>query len=110
MEMTITHARYTAGQQVAAPHIHLEHTDAFYVLEGEQIGPEGLLRRVAVASLPDLTLPPGQDPRAVDCSQAASHSSRWRGASVSPANRAATALTPQVFALLPGPLRPHPYA
>ncbi len=34
-EITITHARYSAGQRVAGPHIHLEHTDAFYVLEGE---------------------------------------------------------------------------
>ena len=34
-EITITHARYSAGQQVAGPHIHHEHTDAFYVLEGE---------------------------------------------------------------------------
>ena len=34
-EVTITHARYSAGQQVAAPHVHHEHTDAFYVLEGE---------------------------------------------------------------------------
>jgi quercetin dioxygenase-like cupin family protein len=34
-EITITHARYAAGQQVVSPHIHHEHTDAFYVLEGE---------------------------------------------------------------------------
>ncbi|MGB0097636.1 MAG: cupin domain-containing protein [Solirubrobacteraceae bacterium] len=34
-ELTITHARYPAGQQVAGPHIHHEHTDAFYILEGE---------------------------------------------------------------------------
>ena len=34
-EITITHARYAAGQQVAGPHIHHQHTDAFYVLEGE---------------------------------------------------------------------------
>ena len=34
-ELTITHARYAAGQQIAGPHIHHEHTDAFYVLEGE---------------------------------------------------------------------------
>ncbi len=34
-EVTITHARYAAGEQVAAPHVHHEHTDAFYVLEGE---------------------------------------------------------------------------
>jgi mannose-6-phosphate isomerase-like protein (cupin superfamily) len=34
-EVTITHARYSAGQQVAGPHVHHGHTDAFYVLEGE---------------------------------------------------------------------------
>jgi quercetin dioxygenase-like cupin family protein len=33
--VTITHARYSAGEQVAAWHVHHEHTDAFYVLEGE---------------------------------------------------------------------------
>jgi quercetin dioxygenase-like cupin family protein len=34
-EVTITQAQYAAGEQVAAPHVHHEHTDAFYVLEGE---------------------------------------------------------------------------
>jgi quercetin dioxygenase-like cupin family protein len=34
-EVTITHGRYAAGEQVAGSHIHHEHTDAFYVLEGE---------------------------------------------------------------------------
>lgn len=34
-QITITHARYAAGQQVAGPHIHHQHTDAFYVLEGK---------------------------------------------------------------------------
>ena len=34
-ELTIIHARYAAGQQVASPHIDYEHTDAFYVLEGD---------------------------------------------------------------------------
>jgi mannose-6-phosphate isomerase-like protein (cupin superfamily) len=34
-EITITHARYAAGERVAGPHVHHEHTDAFYVLEGE---------------------------------------------------------------------------
>ena len=33
--VTITRARYSAGEQVAGPHVHHEHTDAFYVLEGE---------------------------------------------------------------------------
>lgn len=34
-EVTITHARCSPGQRVAAPHVHHDHTDAFYVLEGE---------------------------------------------------------------------------
>jgi mannose-6-phosphate isomerase-like protein (cupin superfamily) len=33
--VTITHARYSAGEHVAGPHVHHEHTDAFYVIEGE---------------------------------------------------------------------------
>jgi quercetin dioxygenase-like cupin family protein len=43
-EVTITHARYAAGEQVAGRHVHHEHTDAFYVLEGEltfELGREG---------------------------------------------------------------------
>jgi mannose-6-phosphate isomerase-like protein (cupin superfamily) len=42
--VTITRARYAAGEQVAGPHVHHKHTDAFYVLEGEltfEIGCEG---------------------------------------------------------------------
>jgi mannose-6-phosphate isomerase-like protein (cupin superfamily) len=34
-DVTITRARYSAGERVAGPHVHHEHTDAFYVLEGE---------------------------------------------------------------------------
>ena len=34
-EVTITCARYPGGVEVAAPHVHHQHTDAFYVLEGE---------------------------------------------------------------------------
>jgi quercetin dioxygenase-like cupin family protein len=40
-DITITRARYAAGQSVARPHVHTHHTDAFYVLEGQltfQIG------------------------------------------------------------------------
>ncbi len=33
--LTITQARYAPGERVAGPHVHREHTDAFYVLEGE---------------------------------------------------------------------------
>jgi mannose-6-phosphate isomerase-like protein (cupin superfamily) len=43
-DITITEARYAAGEHVAGPHIHLAHTDAFWVLEGElafEVGPAG---------------------------------------------------------------------
>ena len=34
-ELTIVEASSSTREQVAAPHVHHEHTDAFYVLEGE---------------------------------------------------------------------------
>jgi mannose-6-phosphate isomerase-like protein (cupin superfamily) len=58
-QITITHARYAAGQQVAGPHIHHQHTDAFYVLEGElsfEIGRETKTITVAAGGL--LAAPP----------------------------------------------------
>jgi mannose-6-phosphate isomerase-like protein (cupin superfamily) len=33
-EVTVTKASYSAGERVAGPHVHHEHTDAFYILEG----------------------------------------------------------------------------
>ncbi len=36
-DVTITRAAYAADERVAGPHVHHEHTDAFYVLEGELI-------------------------------------------------------------------------
>ena len=42
-DISVTEARCAAGERVAGPHIHVEHTDAFYVLEGElafQVGAE----------------------------------------------------------------------
>jgi quercetin dioxygenase-like cupin family protein len=59
-QITITHARYSAGQQVAGPHIHHEHTDAFYVLEGEltfEIGRQ--LRMLTIAQGGFIAAPPG---------------------------------------------------
>ncbi len=59
-EVTITHARYAAGEQVAGPHVHHEHTDAFYVLEGELtfvIGREA--ETVTVSSGGFVAAPPG---------------------------------------------------
>ena len=33
-EVTVTYARYAAGEQVAGSHVHHAHIDAFYVLRG----------------------------------------------------------------------------
>lgn len=49
-QITITYARWAAGRQVAGPHIHHDHTDAFYVLEGNltfEIGREAQAITVA---------------------------------------------------------------
>ena len=59
-EVTITHARYAAGEQVAGPHVHHEHTDAFYVLEGEltfEIGREA--KTITLSSGGFVAVPPG---------------------------------------------------
>jgi quercetin dioxygenase-like cupin family protein len=43
-EVSVTHASSTGREQIAGPHVHRDHTDAFYVLEGEltfQVGREG---------------------------------------------------------------------
>ena len=56
---TITHARCLACQQVAGPHIHPEHMDAFYVFEGEltlEIGPEA--KTITVGAGGFLAAPP----------------------------------------------------
>jgi quercetin dioxygenase-like cupin family protein len=48
-DLSITHARFEAGVQVTSPHVH-QHTDAFYVLEGElifEIGREAETIRVS---------------------------------------------------------------
>ena len=58
-EVTITHARCAAGEQVAGPHVHHEHTDAFYVLEGEltfEIGREA--QTITVSSGGFVAAPP----------------------------------------------------
>jgi mannose-6-phosphate isomerase-like protein (cupin superfamily) len=43
-QLTITRSLYGPGERGPDPHVHREHTDAFYVLEGElefRLGPEG---------------------------------------------------------------------
>ena len=59
-DLTITHARYAAGEHVAGRHIHYQHTDAFYILEGEvifEIGPEA--EPVTVSAGGFVAAPPG---------------------------------------------------
>jgi len=59
-DLTITCARYTAGQSVAGPHMHNHHTDAFYVIEGQLTFEIGREREVITVS-PDgfVAVPPG---------------------------------------------------
>jgi quercetin dioxygenase-like cupin family protein len=43
-EISMTRSRYAPGERGPDPHVHREHTDAFYVLDGEltfALGPEG---------------------------------------------------------------------
>ena len=59
-DVTITRARYAPGEQVAGPHVHHEHTDAFYVLEGEltfEIGREA--ETVTIGAGGFVAAPPG---------------------------------------------------
>jgi quercetin dioxygenase-like cupin family protein len=59
-ELTIARARYDTGEHVAGPHIHHQHTDAFYVLEGElvfEIGPNA--ETITLAAGGFLAAPPG---------------------------------------------------
>jgi quercetin dioxygenase-like cupin family protein len=73
--VTITRARYAAGEEVAARHVHREHTDAFYVLEGEltfEIGSEA--RTITVSSGGFVAVPPGV---AHSVRNASGGSARW---------------------------------
>lgn len=59
-DLTVTHARYVPGEQVAGPHVHHRHTDAFYVLEGAltfEIGREAATITVAAGGF--VAAPPG---------------------------------------------------
>lgn len=59
-DLTITHARYAAGEPVAGRHVHHAHTDAFYVLEGElifEIGSEA--ETITVGAGGFVAAPPG---------------------------------------------------
>ena len=59
-DITITWSRYVAGEQGPDLHVHREHTDAFYVLEGEltfAVGPGA--ERIAVPAGGFVAVPPG---------------------------------------------------
>jgi mannose-6-phosphate isomerase-like protein (cupin superfamily) len=58
-QLSIIHARCSAGEQVTGAHIHHEHTDAFHVLEGEltfEIGREAKTVTISVGGL--VAVPP----------------------------------------------------
>ena len=51
--IVVTETRYERGERGPDPHVHLRHTDAFYVLEGELtfvLGPDGKAIRAAAGS------------------------------------------------------------
>ena len=58
--LTVIRGRCAPGVQIAGRHLHLEHTDAFYVLEGEltfELGPEA--EAVTVGAGGFVAVPPG---------------------------------------------------
>jgi mannose-6-phosphate isomerase-like protein (cupin superfamily) len=59
-EVSVIRARYPAGRQVAGPHVHHDHTDAFYVLEGELVFVIGHEQRTVTVTAGGLVaVPPG---------------------------------------------------
>ena len=59
-QLTITRSRYGPGERGPDPHVHREHTDAFYVLEGElefRLGPDGEPVRATAGAF--VAAPPG---------------------------------------------------
>jgi len=58
-DLTVTWSRYAAGEQGPGLHVHREHTDAFYVIEGEltfAVGPAA--ERIRVAAGGFVAVPP----------------------------------------------------
>jgi len=59
-DLSITRARYDAGEVIAGPHIHRTHTDAFYVLEGELTFALGRdAERITLSAGGFVAVPPG---------------------------------------------------
>ena len=59
-DLSLTYGSCAAGERVAGPHVHNQHTDAFYVLEGELtfgIGPGPTTVTIGAGSL--VAAPPG---------------------------------------------------
>lgn len=58
--VTVTRTRCVPGEQIAGPHVHRGHTDAFYVLEGELTFEIGRERRTITIHAGELVAaPPG---------------------------------------------------
>jgi quercetin dioxygenase-like cupin family protein len=58
-ELSVTRSRYAPGERGPDPHVHREHTDAFYVIEGEltfELGPES--ERILAAAGDFVAVPP----------------------------------------------------
>jgi quercetin dioxygenase-like cupin family protein len=58
-ETSMTWSRYGPGEQGPDPHVHREHTDSFYVIEGElafRLGPE--LERTVIPAGGFVAVPP----------------------------------------------------
>ncbi len=58
--LTVTTSRYGPGERGPDPHVHREHTDAFYVLDGAlvfEVGPDA--RRVEAGRGTYVSVPPG---------------------------------------------------
>jgi mannose-6-phosphate isomerase-like protein (cupin superfamily) len=58
-DLSITRASCEAGTRITSPHVHHEHTDAFYVLEGQltfELGPDAATVTVPAGEL--VAVPP----------------------------------------------------
>src|SRR5437667_4930737 len=74
-DMTITRSRYGPGERGPDLHVHREHTDAFYVLEGEltfEVGPQA--KKVRVPAGRFVAVPPNV---AHSCANEGSVDARW---------------------------------
>jgi mannose-6-phosphate isomerase-like protein (cupin superfamily) len=57
-ELAVTESRYAAGESGPGPHVHHEHSDAFYVLDGELVFEVGEDRERVVAPAGSFVLVP----------------------------------------------------